>query len=154
MSACKGKRVGDGRPCKAPERLVNETGYCATHRPGGRERLAVAAKLGGHATARRFAAKGLTPDELGPLETHGDAKRWLETIARAVAVGRLTDRAATGAVRGLECWLKAHADEATARTINELEAQVRRLKADMGERGALPRQLRSLPPGRSLEVVE
>jgi hypothetical protein len=36
--------------------------------------------------------KGLAPGELGPLENHADAKRWLCLIGEAVVTGRLSNR--------------------------------------------------------------
>ncbi len=43
------------------------------------------------------------------LRTHEDAQNWLETIGRAVATGRLSDRQAQAAIRTVAEWVKAEA---------------------------------------------
>lgn len=132
MPRCRGTNQ-DGSACGAPERLVDaESGFCYAHGPEAKERLSEAGKKGAEATARKLRAGGIEEGELGELETHADAKRWLKTIGAAVCSGRLNDRAAQAAIRAVSEWVKAHADEATATVVEELEAEVKRLREDIG----------------------
>lgn len=68
---------------------------------------------------------------LGPLATHQDAKRWLEEIGRAVVTGRLRDRDAGAGIRAVEAWLKAEGERVTMQVVEELKAEVGRLKIDL-----------------------
>lgn len=85
---------------------------------------------GGH--ANRKDPPGLQCGTLGPLEDHADAKRWLERIGRAVATNRLGTHQASVAIRAVSEWVSAHEGELTVRVIDELEAEVEQLKAEMG----------------------
>lgn len=114
----------EGLPCQSP--IVGEDGYCSAHRPGGEERMKRLAAKGAAASRRG----GLDPDELGELHTHTDAQRWLEVIGRAVASGRLGDRAAQAAIRAVAEWVKAEGERATAEIVDELKTEIERLKRD------------------------
>lgn len=74
---------------------------------------------------------GLDSDILGPLANHQDAKRWLEEIGRAVVTGRLRDRDAGAGIRAVEAWLKAEGERVTMQVVEELKAEVERLKTDL-----------------------
>lgn len=104
---CKAERA-DGSPCGAPEKFVDpETGFCPSHAPDASRRLSEAGRKGAEATNRRFRGEKLSEEELPPLDSPQAAEIWLETIARAVATGRLS--ASEGnAIRGnVRDWLKA-----------------------------------------------
>ncbi len=69
---CRGKKA-NGTACGAPAHLLDEEGFCPTHRPGGRETMAERGWKGGLATKRKAASPGLDPEELPELRTHVDA---------------------------------------------------------------------------------
>ena len=96
--------------------------------------MAERGRKGGLATKRRMASSGLDPNELPELKTHEDAQEWLETIGRAVATGRLSDRQAQAAIRAVAEWVKAEGERATAEVINELRSEVDRVKSEMASR--------------------
>jgi hypothetical protein len=64
--------------------------------------------------------RGFTPGELGSLESHSDAKRWLRMIGEAVVTGRLSNRDAQAGVKAIEAWLKAHGEGVVAMDVAEL----------------------------------
>ncbi len=127
---CKGQKA-DGTACGALPHLLDENGLCPAHRPGGREAMAERGRKGGLATKRRNASPGLGAEELPDLRTHEDAQAWLETIGRAVAVGRLSDRQAQAAIRAVAEWVKAEGERATAEVINELRSDLDRVKSEI-----------------------
>ena len=65
---------------------------------------------------------------MGALESHQDAKRWLETIGRAVATGRLGDRAAQAAIKAVSEWVKAEGERVGAVEFEQLREDVEKLK--------------------------
>lgn len=113
-------------------------GYCAAHRPGGQERMRELAKRA--VRARQLQTEGLAPAELPPLEDHADAKLWLERLGRAVATGRLGERAAQASIRAVSEWVKAHEGELTAHVVDDVEAELERLKAELSGRPLLARE--------------
>lgn len=124
--------TASGSPCKAPANLLDpKTGFCPSHAPGASERLSEFGRKGARATARKHSKPGLDAQELGPLRTHEDAQSWLETIGRAVATGRLSDRQAQAAIRAVAEWVKAEGERATAEVINELRSEIDRVKAEI-----------------------
>jgi hypothetical protein len=72
--------------------------------------------------------KTLNPDDLGKLTDHADAKRWLETIGRAVASGALSDRAAQAATRAVAEWIKAEESRLTREVVEQLRRRVEELE--------------------------
>lgn len=131
----------DGTPCEAPETLVDpETGLCPSHDPENREKVRENARKGGEAAARRLEGKGLSPDELDPLEDHADAKRALDQVRRAVLTGRISDKVAHAATRAVSEWVKAHEGELTARVVDDLEEEVERLQSELEGRPRLKRE--------------
>ncbi len=127
---CQGKKA-DGTACGALPHLLDEDGLCPAHRPGGREAMAERGRKGGLATKRKNASPGLGAEELPDLRTHEDAQAWLETIGRAVATGRLSDRQAQAAIRAGAEWVKAEGERATAEVINELRSDLDRVKSEI-----------------------
>lgn len=113
---CKGI-TRSGEPCRAPEHMVDESGYCHAHGPGARERMAERGRKGALSLRRKVKGSGLAEDDLGPLESHEDSKRWLGVLGRAVASGKLGDRAAQAAVRAVEAWLKAEGERLTVQVL-------------------------------------
>ncbi len=93
--------------------------------------MAERGRKGGLATKRKMASPGLKSDELPELRTHEDAQGWLETIGRAVATGRLSDRQAQAAIRAVSEWVKAEGERATAEVVNELRFEIDRVKAEI-----------------------
>ena len=127
---CRGRKA-DGNACGALSHLLDENGLCPAHRPGGREEMAERGRKGGLATKRRMASRGLDPAELPELRTHEDAQSWLETLGRAVATGRLSDRQAQAAIRAVSEWVKAEGERATAEVVNELRSDLDRVKSEI-----------------------
>ncbi len=136
MARCKHTK-DDGTRCQAPEEFVDrQTGFCRNHGPGASERMSEQGRKGAKVTAKRLKAPAL---ELGPLESHEDAKRWLQIIGRAVLSREVTDRSAQAAIRSVEAWLKAEGERVTMYVITELKADVDRLKRELGGK---PRMVR------------
>lgn len=104
-----------GEPCQSP--MAGEDGFCPAHRPGGETEMRRRALRGAIASRR---ARGLAPGELGALESHSDAKRWLRLIGEAVVTGRLSNRDAQAGVKAVEAWLKAHGEGVVAKDVAEL----------------------------------
>ena len=127
---CQGQKA-DGTACGALPHLLDDNGLCPAHRPGARQTMADRGRKGGLATKRKLASPGLKSDELPSLQTHEDAQAWLETIGRAVAVGRLSDRQAQAAIRAVAEWVKAEGERATAEVVNELRLEIDRVKAEI-----------------------
>jgi hypothetical protein len=127
---CRGQKA-NGSACGALPHLLDEDGYCPAHRDGGREAMAERGRRGGLATKRRLSAGGLETDELPSLETHDDAKRWLEVIGRAVATGRLSDRHAQAAVRAVAEWVRTEGEKTTAEVVAQLKADIEQLQSAM-----------------------
>ncbi len=122
----------DGRECGVPESFVDaDTGYCRSHGPGAAERMAAQGRKGAEATAKKLRGVGLDPNELPSLRTHEDAQAWLETIGRAVATGRLSDRQAQAAIRAVSEWVRAEAERVTGVVVNELRSELDRVKAEI-----------------------
>jgi len=92
------------------------------------------ARKGGYARGES-GPPGLSPEDLPPLETHRDAKMWLEVVGRAVATGRLSDRSGQAVIRAVSEWVKAHEGELTAHVVDDLQEEVKRLKDELGGRG-------------------
>jgi hypothetical protein len=141
---CKGITAA-GKPCRAPEHLVaQETGFCQAHGPGGSERMRERGGHGARAQQQKWLETGhLDAKTLGPLQTHEDAKRWLMLIGQGVLCGQLRDRDATAGIRAVSEWLKAEGERLTTMVVTELQAEVDRLKAELGG-GGQQRKLRSL----------
>ena len=78
--------------------------------------------------------KGETACRSGEGRTQEDAQDWLETIGRAVATGRLSDRQAQAAIRAVSEWVRTAGERATAEVVDELRAEVDRVKREMAAR--------------------
>ncbi len=130
MARCR-SRNANGERCGAPETVVDESGYCPAHRPGGRDAMAERGRIGAEVSKQvRRKGKGLRPGELGPLRNPGDAKRWLRIIGRAVAEGRLRSRDGDAATRAVREWLRAYDVSTVADRLEELQATVAELKGE------------------------
>lgn len=134
---CPGK-TREGEACKAPPHLLLGDGWCYSHSPDPAVKAdrEAARTRGGDTTARRYnGTKGLNENDLGPLESPGDAARWTREVALAVAVGRLTASQGQSITRAIQLFLKAHeAGETTAR-LADLEAKVREIMKARGRAG-------------------
>ncbi len=106
---------------------------------------------GGRAKARRKLTLERVEEELGPLETVDDAMRRLDRLGLWISAGMLSGSQGGAAVRSIEVWLRGHETRLTERVVDDLQADVERLKAELhGEphpRGALP--ARRPPIGKS-----
>ena len=122
---CAGLNV-KGEPCESP--FVGKEGFCNAHGPGGQERMKRLAQKGGIKSRQ---PSGLDPNELGPLETHENAQAWLETLGRAVACGRLSDRQAQAAIRAVGEWVRTAGERATSEVLIELRDEIDRVKAEI-----------------------
>lgn len=129
---CRGEKA-DGTACGALPHLLDEDGLCPAHRPGGREAMAERGRRGGLANKRNA---GLSPSELPTLTCHADAQGWLETIGRAVATGRLSDRQAQAAIRAVAEWVKAEGERVTVEVVDELRDEIDRVKAEIASRSS------------------
>ncbi len=131
MARCREKNAR-GEPCRAPASLVDPvSGFCPAHGPGAKERLSEQGKVGTQVTKQvRRKGKGLRPGELGPLRTPEDAKRWLRIIGRAVAEGRLRSRDGDATTRAVREWLRAHEAGVVTDRVEELKAEMAKLKGD------------------------
>ncbi len=125
---CKAITKAD-KPCRSPDTLVDlKTGYCRFHDPALKEVRRREGQKGGIESAKRWRAKGISADDLGPLEEPEDVRRWLEQIGRAVACGVLTASAGACAVRACEACLKAIDAGQMADRIKFLEGQLAEMR--------------------------
>ena len=125
---CKGVNLR-GEPCRNP--AVAADGWCDAHRPGNEGEMQRRALKGAIASRR---PRGLDPEELGPLANHQDAKRWLETIGRAVTSGKLGDRQAQAAIKAVSEWVKAEESRLTREVVDQLRTRVEELEAQIKRR--------------------
>ena len=89
-------------------------------------------RKGGLASAKARQRKGLDKSQLGPLESHEDAKRWLRLIGTAVVTQVLDKGDAQAGIRAVEAWLKAEVDRGVEPVVlDDLKADVKRLKAEL-----------------------
>ncbi len=69
--------------------------------------------------------------ELGPLETVDDAMRRLDRLGLWISAGMLSGSQGGAAVRSIEVWLRGHETRLTERVVDDLQADVERLKAEL-----------------------
>jgi hypothetical protein len=125
--------TADG-PCEAPSALLSLDArgthwWCYAHHPGFEEARRVSSMKGGLATKlKTMNRRALAEDELGELQTVGDAMRWCTTIARGAATGRLSSAAANAATRSVQMWLQANDLHVRMTRLTQLEREVQRLK--------------------------
>jgi hypothetical protein len=74
----------------------------------------------------------LDPNDLPSLQTHEDANTWLERKGRAVATRKVPHNGARAAIQPVEAWLWAEGERVTMSMIDELRAEVERLKGKTG----------------------
>ena len=88
--------------------------------------------MGRRSGRARYARRPLTVDrvieELGPLETHEDASRWLQKILHWGVAGLL--KSTSGCVRAVEVWLQVMDAKVSFDQIEALRASVRELGAE------------------------
>lgn len=78
-----------------------------------------AAAKGGKTAARN--AKGLTPDDLPPLDSHTAAELWAERVGRAAALGTISSSSANAALRAVKLWIQAHESGEVSGKLDALE---------------------------------
>ena len=101
--------------------------------PRGNPDIARHASEGGRAKARRARLTlERVESELGSLESVEDAMRRLDRLGLWIAAGMLTGSAGSAAVRSIEVWLRGHESRLTERVVEELQADLERLKAELG----------------------
>lgn len=123
---CKGHSKS-GHPCRVAPQLVGASGYCRTHDPSLVDARKLQSLRGGATTARRF-KPGITPEDLGPLETPSDAQRWLRTIAQAVGSRHLTHAEGNAMSKAVSEWIKARDLDVREQRLTELERKLKRLQ--------------------------
>lgn len=137
----------DGKPCSSrfvkqeptEEELENYEDVCTAHRPGYEDQMQERRKKAAKTRWKNaHENEGLMPDELPPLETHEDAKMWLEAIGRAVATGRLEDRSAQAAIRAVSEWVKTEGERATREVIDDLKDEIEQLRDKLQEQKETP----------------
>lgn len=118
-----------GEPCESP--VVDQSGRCPAHRPGGEQEMRERASRGGQAAAeaRRSGPEVLDPEELGELDSYADAKRWLTIVARGVLSGAIDQSRANAATRALTRWVSAHESEIADEKLAELERRLEQIEA-------------------------
>ena len=72
------------------------------------------------------------PLELGALESHEDAKRWLSEVGQAVVLGHITPHQGQACIRAISEWVKTASEEMTQAVVNDLASEVARLKRELG----------------------
>lgn len=125
----------EGQACSVPPALLTEDAvgrfWCSAHDPDpvAVERRKLASLRGGESTRARHRRRAvLDPGELGPLRTPDDAARWSETIARAVAEGRLAAGAAQATTRALSEWVRARDLHVRETRLVALEQEIERMR--------------------------
>lgn len=83
------------------------SGFCFAHDPERRSEHKAGATLGGIRSGA-MKRKGLDPDQLGPLKSAVDAKRWSELIGTSVLTGTLSVAQGRVGLDFLDTWLKAY----------------------------------------------
>ena len=93
--------------------------------------MALLGQKGAAATARKLrGARGLDPGELPDLQSPHDAQRALDIIAHAAAEGRLPQRQADATTRAVREWLRAYDAGVVTDRVEELRAEMAKLKGD------------------------
>jgi len=100
--------------------------------PRGNPEIAKHARKGGQARHRARLTLERVEAELGPLETVDDAMRRLDRLGLWISAGMLSGSQGGAAVRSIEVWLRGHESRLTERVVEELQADVERLKAALG----------------------
>lgn len=93
------------------------------------ERARVLGKRSGKARKRLTLAD--VEDALGPLETEQDAKRRLGLLGVWLTAGLVSGSQGGAAVRSVEVWLKAHAEQVDRDRLREAEKKVRELEREL-----------------------
>ena len=112
-----------GEPCRSPYTLVGADGYCTMHRPGEAQENRRRRRQGG-----RKSKGALLLGDLPPLRTPKDAEVWLERIGRAVATGVLSASKGQVATSAVRAWLQAHDAGTVTDRVEELRAEMAKLK--------------------------
>jgi hypothetical protein len=124
--------TASGGSCGSPTEMLRtdpETGesWCFAHDPEKEQERRLATTRGGLTTKLR-SQRGLDPDDLGPLETPLDARRWSAVIASAAACGRITPAQANAASRAVDGFLKARDQHIKETELADLKRDLERLK--------------------------
>ena len=107
--------------------------------PRGSPEIAKHAQKGGHARQRSRLSVARVEEAFGELQTLDDAQRRLERIGVWAAAGLLAGSVAGAAVRSIEVWLRAHESKLTEAVVEELKADVDRIKGEIKRPGRAPR---------------
>jgi hypothetical protein len=105
--------TGSGEPCGSPAAMLRfdettDSWWCFSHDPDPtvRERHRLGAARGGLTTRLKF-QRGLTPGELGSLDSEEDVQRRAKLVAEAVGTGRITPSQGNTILRAGQRWLDA-----------------------------------------------
>ncbi len=119
--------------CRVPEALLHADGdgvlWCNSHDPNPAmvEARRLGRQRGALSTAKHF-RRGLREEDLGPLESPEDAKRWSSVIAKAAATGQITPAQANASTRAVHQFLHARDQHIKETELADLRADVARLK--------------------------
>ncbi len=91
-----------------------------------------AGKRSGKARRQQRLTLSRVEAELGTLETVQDAMRRLDRLNLWISAGLLTGSQGGAAVRSIEVWLRGHESRLTERVVEEIQADVKRLRAELG----------------------
>ena len=87
------------------------------------------------ASRRRVLTLEDVTQELGALDTPGDAKRWLRQIVLWGTSGLIPGTMAQAGASCVREWLKAHAEEFDAARVKALEHRIRELEGELRQAG-------------------
>lgn len=123
---CRGTNA-EGEPCTSP--FTGPDGWFDAHRPGNEGEMAERGRRGAEvANSRRRHADDLQPEELPELESHEDAKLWLDTLGRAVATGWIERREADSAIRAVQAWVSTHEGALAEEKLAALQERIAQLE--------------------------
>ena len=93
--------------------------------------MALLGRKGAESTRRKWrGAHGLEVGELPELRTPHDAQKALDIVAHAAAEGRLPQRQADATTRAVREWLRAYDAGVVTDRVEELRAEMAKLKGD------------------------
>ena len=97
------------------------------------------AKQGAQASARsrKKLTMEMVEEAFGQLVTLEDAMRRLDKLGVWTAAGLMAGSVAGASVRSVEVWIKAHESTLTRKIVDELRADLDRVKAEMKQRQPL-----------------
>ncbi len=102
--------------------------------PRGSPEIAKHARKGGQARQRSRLSLDRVEEAFGELQTLDDPERRLERLGVWAAAGMLAGSVAGAAVRSIEVWIRVHESKLTEAVVEELKADVDRIKDEIKRR--------------------